>query len=154
MIEGVSPRGSVHHVDLSVRDPYASLAFYEAVFRFMGFVRVKPNADPGEPPPAPLPGDTSYEFMIPASPGGYHVSIGLVRARPGGPDHDRFNPGLHHLAFRATSREDVDAMHAHLQNIGANILDAPAEYPEYSPGYYAVFFADPDGLKLEFVFKP
>ena len=34
------------------------------------------------------------------------------------------------------------------------ILDAPAEYPQYSTGYYAVFFTDPDGLKLEFVFKP
>ena len=29
------------------------------------------------------------------------------------------------------------------------MLDAPAEYPQYGKGYYAVFFADPDGLKLE-----
>ena len=34
------------------------------------------------------------------------------------------------------------------------VLDAPADYPKYGPGYYAVFFADPDGLKLEYVFKP
>ena len=33
-------------------------------------------------------------------------------------------------------------------------LDPPAEYPLYAPGYYAVFFADPDGLKLEFVHMP
>jgi hypothetical protein len=32
-----------------------------------------------------------------------------------------------------------------------DVLDAPAEYPEYGRGYYAVFFADPDGLKLEAV---
>jgi len=38
--------------------------------------------------------------------------------------------------------------------MGIAILDAPAEYPEYAPGYYAVFFADPDGLKLEFVHTP
>ena len=25
---------------------------------------------------------------------------------------------------------------------------------EYAPGYYAVFFADPDGIKLEYVFTP
>jgi glyoxylase I family protein len=31
------------------------------------------------------------------------------------------------------------------------VLDAPREYPEYVPGYYAVFFADPDGIKLELV---
>jgi catechol 2,3-dioxygenase-like lactoylglutathione lyase family enzyme len=152
--DAISPRGSVHHIDLSVRDPFASLPFYEAVLGFMGYRRVKPNADVNETPPPPAPGDTSYEFNIPAPVGGYHVSIGLVRARPDTPAHNRFNTGMHHLAFRAESRADVDAMHAHLQKIGANILDAPAEYPQYSPGYYAVFFADPDGLKLEYVFKP
>jgi catechol 2,3-dioxygenase-like lactoylglutathione lyase family enzyme len=40
-----------------------------------------------------------------------------------------------------------------LRQNGAAILDAPAEYP-YFPGYYAVYFTDPDGLKLEFVFWP
>ena len=35
----------------------------------------------------------------------------------------------------------------------ATILDAPAHY-DYTPGYYAVFFADPDGLKLEVVYEP
>jgi glyoxylase I family protein len=39
-----------------------------------------------------------------------------------------------------------------LRSIGATILDAPADYPRYGPTYYALFFADPDGLKLEFVF--
>jgi len=152
--EPVNVRGSVHHVDLTVCDPWASLPFYEAVLGFMGYKRVQPNGDPEAPPPPPAPGDTSYEFNIPAPTGGYHVSIGLVRARDGASGHDRFSPGLHHLALRATSREDVDAMHAFLQKIGANILDAPAEYPQYSAGYYAVFFTDPDGLKLEYVFKP
>ena len=37
---------------------------------------------------------------------------------------------------------------------GATILDPPAEYADYGEGYYAVFFADPDGLKLEYVFTP
>jgi hypothetical protein len=40
-----------------------------------------------------------------------------------------------------------------LKEIEATILDAPAEYP-YFPGYYALYFADPDGLNLEFVFWP
>ena len=34
------------------------------------------------------------------------------------------------------------------------VLDPPREYPEYVPGYYAVFFTDPDGLKLELVHIP
>lgn len=58
------------------------------------------------------------------------------------------------MAFRAADRADVDALYTLLQNIGATVLDAPAEYPQYSEGYYAVFFTDPDGLKLEYVFKP
>ena len=39
-----------------------------------------------------------------------------------------------------------------LRQTGVTILDPPAEYPQYWPVYYAVFFAYPDGLKLEFVY--
>ena len=38
--------------------------------------------------------------------------------------------------------------------MGGAIFDAPAEYPEYCRRYYAVFFADPDGIKLEYVYTP
>ena len=89
-------------------------------------------------------------------PGPPFCSIGIRSASGAnaGRTHDRYSPGLHHLAWTAASRADVDAMYAHLQEIGAVILDAPAEYPKYGPEYYAVFFADPDGLKLEYVYKP
>lgn len=40
-----------------------------------------------------------------------------------------------------------------LKRVGANVLDPPAEYP-YFPGYYAVYFTDPDGVKIEFVHWP
>ena len=78
--------------------------------------------------------------------------------QPADPDrtskpHDRYTPGLHHLAFHADSRSDVDAFHKFLESIAATILDPPREY-DYTPGYYAVFFADPDGLKLEVVHEP
>jgi hypothetical protein len=46
---------------------------------------------------------------------------------------------------------DVDRLHEFLLSIGATVLDPPADYPPYRDGYYAVFFSDPDGLKLEFV---
>ena len=45
-------------------------------------------------------------------------------------------------------------MYQLLLRIGATILDPPADYPRYGPGYYAVFFSDPDGLKLEYVHWP
>ncbi len=80
---------------------------------------------------------------------------GPGRAHAGRP-HDRYAPGLHHLAWRAETREDVDRFHALLQEIGATILDAPADYPQYNSGngYYAVFFTDADGLKLEYAWTP
>ena len=81
------------------------------------------------------------------------ASVGLVRAKD--PlAHNRFRPGLHHVAWTAKSRKDVDTLHRKLVDFGATILDAPNDYPAYGKGYYAVFFADPDGLKLEYVYQP
>jgi hypothetical protein len=34
------------------------------------------------------------------------------------------------------------------------MIHPPRDYPQYSPGYYAVFFEDPDGLYLEFAYTP
>jgi catechol 2,3-dioxygenase-like lactoylglutathione lyase family enzyme len=62
--------------------------------------------------------------------------------------------GLCEVAFRADSREQVDALARDVAAWGGRILDAPREYPQYVPGYYAVFFADPDGIKLELVHIP
>jgi len=66
---------------------------------------------------------------------------------------NRRKPGaLHHLAFKATSRAEVDRLHSELKGIGATIVSPPQEYPEYTPpGYYALFFKDLEGIKYEIV---
>jgi catechol 2,3-dioxygenase-like lactoylglutathione lyase family enzyme len=64
-----------------------------------------------------------------------------------------YNVGLHHIAFAAPSRDAVDEFHRELKRAGVTILEAPAEYP-YVPGFYAVYFSDPDGMKLEYAFTP
>ncbi|HEY6433177.1 MAG TPA: VOC family protein [Acetobacteraceae bacterium] len=56
------------------------------------------------------------------------------------------NIGFHHYAFELRSRKDVDELQAFLKEMGATIVDPAGEYYE---DYYAVFFTDPDGLKLE-----
>jgi catechol 2,3-dioxygenase-like lactoylglutathione lyase family enzyme len=57
-----------------------------------------------------------------------------------------------HVAFRATDRAAVDAVHDAAAAAGAEVLHAPREWPEYHPGYYAVFLRDPDGHNVEAVF--
>jgi catechol 2,3-dioxygenase-like lactoylglutathione lyase family enzyme len=133
-------RGAINHLDLTVSDLAVSVPFYDALLGHLGFARLA-----GAPGGRPVwhPKDERLRLF----------GIGLCTARPEqrGKRHDRFAPGLHHVAFQAASRADVDDLYRRLQSMGVTILDPPADYPQYWPVYYAVFFADPDGLKLEFV---
>ena len=85
--------------------------------------------------------------------GSANGSVTLRPAKTATLGHDRGQPGLNHLAFTAAHRPDVDRLYGLLKEIGAQILDPPAEYA-YFPGYYAVYFSDPDGVKIEFVYCP
>jgi glyoxylase I family protein len=136
-------RGLVHHLDLTVRDLKASFAFYDAVLTFIGYRQWLKRED-------------YCDWMLEGPLVRHSVGLVPARGRGVGRAHDRYSPGMHHVAWAAESREDVDRMHRHLVAIGATVLDAPADYPQYNGGrgYYAVFFADPDGLKLEFVHTP
>jgi catechol 2,3-dioxygenase-like lactoylglutathione lyase family enzyme len=67
--------------------------------------------------------------------------------------YDRYAVGVHHLCVEADSRARVDERHEWLLATGAAIESPPQEYGNL-PGYYAVFFYDPDGLKLEIVHVP
>lgn len=84
----------------------------------------------------------------------YHVGArtGLAIQRCG-PEHEggRFvqsRVGLHHICFRARSREDVDAAGALAAKLGATMVRGPME-GTWAPGYYYVLFEDPDGIRIE-----
>ena len=79
----------------------------------------------------------------------------LVRTRKAGQgmNYDRESPGFSHMAWDAESKEEVDQLHEILKETGARVLDPPCEM-NYSPGYYAVWFEDPEGMKLELAFTP
>jgi catechol 2,3-dioxygenase-like lactoylglutathione lyase family enzyme len=65
-------------------------------------------------------------------------------------------PGINHIAFRVPTRAEVDLFTKQFlapQSI-TPLYGGPREYPEYTPGYYAVFFEDPDRLKLEVAYVP
>jgi catechol 2,3-dioxygenase-like lactoylglutathione lyase family enzyme len=136
-------RGLVHHVVLTASNLEAAFAFYDAVLTDLGY-RLESNDEHG------------YEWQLAAQPDAHSIAIVKARGDGAGRPHDRYSPGLHHLAWAVESRSDVDRMHDRLRSIDATVLDPPAEYPQYNRGrgYYAVFFTDPDGLKLECVFTP
>ncbi len=125
------------HVDLVCRDLARSLAFYRAVFGPLGLE--EPFLVDGER------GEQIHYLRFPAAGSG---SIGLRQAL----DEQEFllyAPGLHHLALAVETRADVDASHAAAVEAEAEVLHAPRLWPQYHPEYYATFFLDPDGFRLE-----
>ena len=137
-------RGSISHIALAVSDLERSTAFYDKVFAFIGFKRVE----------VPESTQQAMKTRLQAWVGqGYSISIRPSKGEFAHRLHDRNAPGFNHMAFAAKDRSDVEKLHDLLKEMGATILDAPAEYP-YSPGYFAVYFADPDGLKFEFAHAP
>lgn len=130
--------GSMNHLSLTVSDRTQADPFYSRVLGFMGYQQVEQNE----------------EFTLWWSPQAGAITVGAANPDSANKTHDRYSPGLHHFAFNAENREQVDQMYQLLLEIGATILDAPAQYDQYAPGYYAVFFADPDGIKLELVHMP
>ena len=55
----------------------------------------------------------------------------------------------HTMPAGAMTREQVDHVAQVVREAGGRNLEGPQIWPEYSPGYYAFFFEDPDGNKLE-----
>jgi len=134
----------IDHIEITVRDIAAAVSFYDRLLPLLGF-------DLGNRAEAVIEAHekrvVSYEhprlgFAI-TSPLTAFASETINRRKPG---------ALHHLAFRAASRAEVDRLHLELQTIGATIVAPPREYPEYTPaGYYALYFKDLEGLKYEIV---
>lgn len=134
-------RGLPSHLDLNVADPEKSIEFYDLVLGHLGFERHDL---------APDRAWWSIDY-------GHGASFGLEVRSPAQPApdsrHERYRPGIDHLAFHAGSRADVDALFERLIAAGVTVQDPPAEY-DYSRGYYAVAFDDPSGIRLEVVYDP
>ena len=126
----------VEHIDLTVNDVARSRAFYDLVLGELGFRKFE---------------DENYLHWSNAQ---MTIAIRAASDANRNAEFDRYRVGFHHLALRARSRADVDQFHRFLTREKITILDTPAEYPQYGREYYAVFFADLDGMKLELVHNP
>jgi glyoxylase I family protein len=129
----------VHHVDLVVSSIERSLPFYSGLLGPLGFHTV-----------SEVEGERGETIWYLSGPG---TSIGLREAQSESDRFDRYRIGLHHVAFEAGSRSEVDERADWLRAQDVELESEPQEYT-YLPGYYAVFFYDPDGLKLEIVHVP
>ncbi len=119
----------IDHLVIRVSDYEKSKAFYGRLFTFLGFQI-----------------SDEYPDAIGWTNGKTRFWIGPADAEGRKYKHRIGDIGFHHYAFELRSRKDVDELQSFLQETGANIVDPAGEYYD---DYYAVFFTDPDGLKLE-----
>jgi len=120
----------IDHLVLSVGDFARSKEFYGKVLGFLGF-------------------KLKYDFadMAGWSNGKTLFWIAPADAQGRKKEYRKGDIGFHHYAFELSGRKDVDALGAFLEQNGMTVIDPPGEY--YERNYYAVYFTDPDGMKLE-----
>ena len=134
---------AIDHLDLVVTSLDRSLPFYRGLLGPLGYVHLgKIRGEQGE-----------RVLYLSRHGGGGSVSLRKRRSSSSPVPYDRYSVGLHHLAFAASSRSLVDERAAWARDNGVEVESGPREY-DYTPGYYALFLHDPDGLKLEIVHRP
>ena len=139
-----TPASKISHVDLVVSSLPRSLRFYRGLLEPIGWTGLREvGGEQGE----------AIHYLSVEGPGVAAVGLREKRSDAHGVPYDRYAVGVHHLCFDVPSRQVVDERAQWLRDQGARIESGPAEY-DYTPGYYAVFFYDPDGLKLELLHRP
>ena len=134
----------IDHIQITVKDMSIAVPFYDKLMPLLGFdIKSKTSAV-----------IEAHEFHVVEY---SHPRLAFAVTSPRSAFRDdtinRRKPGaLHHLAFKAESRAEVDRLYSELKAIGATIVSPPRVYPEYTPpGYYALFFKDLEGIKYEIV---
>lgn len=113
----------IDHVGIPVANLEASIRFYEKALAALGYAKSYADAQ-------------SAGFGI-----GDTIALYLYEKAGGGA----------HLAFRAETREQVDAFFAAAQENGGTDNGAPGIREDYASNYYAAFARDPDGHNIEVV---
>lgn len=121
----------IDHIYITVSNLEKSEVFYDVLMKVLGFKKNQFQ----------LEGETHVQYY------NRHFGYVLRPARSNQP-HNTYSPGLHHFCLRVEGEKEVKEV--------ANLLKAqnipvtePKHYPEYAPDYFAVYFSDPDGVRLE-----
>lgn len=121
-----------NHVDLRVADEAEALRFYEALLPRLGFKGTRH-------------GD-GWRVFAAEGPFPSAAYFGFTEQK----DH---RPNANRVAFWVGSAAEVDQLAEVAKSAGARNVSGPKPMPEYSSTYYAVFFEDPSGNKLEICFR-
>ncbi len=135
----------VNHVEFAVSDYDESIEFYDAMFGWLGYSSFSTLG---------IEYQSVYYMTRLFTP---HSYIGIQPAFTGGKlRHTDQAVGINHIALWARNRRDVDRFHREfLLARDVPVTDEPMEYPQYRPGYYAVFFDDPiNGIHWELAWLP
>lgn len=130
-MSGNIPYDPAGHTKIAVSDFKKSHSFYMDIFMELGYKQVSDKEG----------------SAIWASPGGYGIL--LAQAKIINYEYKFGAPGLHHLCLKALSTELVDQIYKLVMEKGVYVSGVPQKYPEFTDKYYAVYFSDPDGIKLE-----
>jgi glyoxylase I family protein len=122
----------IDHIYIAVADMQRSEAYYDRLMEILGF---RKNTFTNE-------GDHHIQYY------NRHFGFVLRPARSIACKHDALSPGLHHFCFRVADSAALDVIARQLAEAGMD-FSSPQLYPEYAPDYYAIFFTDPDGIRLE-----
>jgi catechol 2,3-dioxygenase-like lactoylglutathione lyase family enzyme len=131
LIEKMPDVIGIDHIYITVSDLHRSEQFYDVVMNILGFRKSRFQ----------LGGEDHIQY--------YNRNFGYV-LRPARTLnlHNPYTPGLHHLCLRVESENDVQESASTLKARGITVSE-PRHYSEYAPDYFAVFFSDPDGIRLE-----
>jgi catechol 2,3-dioxygenase-like lactoylglutathione lyase family enzyme len=124
---GVVP---IDHFGLGVPNVEAAKTYYDKLMPMLGFQSCFGNGY------CPTDWQGAQLFLYPVS------------------DDDAYSRdriGLQHIAFLVSTRAEVDAIHEWVRSRGEEVLHPPRVFPQFGEHYYATYFLDPHGFKLEVV---
>ncbi len=139
----MTPR--IDHLQITVKDLDIAEKFYDKLMPILGFDLSKKSK--GRVP--------ANEFDV-IEYAHKNLTIGFNSPREQFKNdviHRRKPGAVHHLAFAANSKDEVDEIAERLKEINANIVDGPRLFPQHGENYYAVFFKDDEGIKYEIVYE-
>lgn len=121
----------IDHIYVTVSDIERSAQFYDAVMGVLGFRKNQFQ----------LGGEKHIQY--------YNRHFGYVlRPARSLSAHNPHAPGLHHFCLRVESEDEVKEVARRLKEQNISVSE-PKLYLEYAPDYFALFFSDPDGVRLE-----